>query len=173
MTMSEKIRQENEAYGRPDGATRGYAGALAVFAATTALLTAGARALGRRPPDLTPWDLAVLGLTTHKLSRILAKDAVTSPLRAPFVRFEGSAGDAELAEEVRGSGGRKALGELLTCPFCLGPWIATGLVAGLTFAPTLTRAATATMSAVAVSDFLQLGYAAGQQRTTPPEQRGG
>jgi hypothetical protein len=38
-------------------------------------------------------------------------------------------------------------------------------------APTLTRAATSTLSAVAVFDFLQLGYAAAQQRTAPPETR--
>ena len=66
---------------------------------------------------------------------------MTSPLRAPFTRFEGPQGNAELAEEVRGSGARKAVGELVTCPFCLGPWVATALTAGLTFAPGVARPA--------------------------------
>ena len=41
-------------------------------------------------------------------------------------------------------------------------------MAGHTFMPTLTRAATTVLSAVAASDFLQLAYAAAQQRTAPP-----
>jgi hypothetical protein len=101
---------------------------------------------------------------------LIAKDAVTSPIRAPFTRFEGSAGDAELAQEVTGTGIKKAVGELVTCPFCLGPWVATTLVVGHIFLPGLTRAATTAPSAVAVSDFLQLGYAAAQQRTPAADQ---
>jgi hypothetical protein len=27
------------------------------------------------------------------------------------------------------------MGELLTCPFCLGQWVATGLIFGLVLAP--------------------------------------
>jgi hypothetical protein len=49
--------------------------------------------------------------------------------------------------------------------------VAGTLVAGSTFAPALTRAVTTVFSAVAVSDFLQLGYAMAQQREQPPEQR--
>ena len=49
---------------------------------------------------------------------------MTSPLRAPFTRFEGASGHAEVAEEVREHGGVKhAVGELLTCPFCLAQWV--------------------------------------------------
>ncbi len=105
----------------------------------------------RGPARITPWD---------KLTRILAKDAVTSPLRAPFVQYKGASGESELAEEVREHGGTKhAVGELLTCPFCLAQWVATTFVAGWVFAPGLTRLATSTFAGVALSDFLQLAYA--------------
>ena len=134
-------------------------------------LTAAARATGRRPPEPGVRDVLLLGVATHKLSRLLAKDSVTSPMRAPFTRFQGADGDAELREEVRGQGGRKAVGELVSCPFCLAPWVVTALSAGLTFAPRWTRAVVASSSAVAVSDFLQLAYAGAQQRSTPPEER--
>lgn len=167
----ESVSQQASGYHRTDQATRGYAAALGVFGVVAAGLTGAAALTGRRPPPTTPWELALLGLATHKLSRIVAKDAVTSPVRAPFTRFEGSQGDAELAEEVRGVGGRKAVGELVTCPFCLGPWVATALLAGQTFLPGVARPATTVFSAVAVSDFLQLAYAAAQQRTASPEER--
>ncbi len=96
-----------------------------------------ARLTGRRAPArITPWDVVLLGTATHKLTRILAKDAVTSPLRAPFVQYKGASGESELAEEVREHGGTKhAVGELLTCPFCLAQWVATTFVAGWVFAP--------------------------------------
>jgi hypothetical protein len=92
-----------------------------------------------------------------------AKDAVTSPLRAPFTQYQGPSGDAELGEEVRGTGLRHSIGELVSCPFCLSVWVATGFAAGLVFAPRFTRLAATTFTAVAVSDALQLGYAAAQQ----------
>jgi hypothetical protein len=167
----ESVSQQAAEYGRPDGATRGYAAVMGVFAGTAAGLSAIAARTGRRAPEMTPFDLVLLGLATHKVSRIVAKDAVTSPVRAPFTRFEGSAGDAEVSEQVTGSGVRKAVGELVTCPFCLGTWVATALLAGQTFLPGIARPVTSVFSAVAVSDFLQLAYASAQQRTTPAEQR--
>lgn len=165
------LAQQSAGYRRPDGAIRGYAVAMGVYATTAAGLAVAAARTGRRAPTTSAFDLVLLGLATHKISRIIAKDAVTSPVRAPFTRFEGSAGNAELTEEVRGSGPRKAVGELVTCPFCLGPWVATALVAGQTFLPGVARPATTVFSAVAISDALQLGYAAAQQRVTPPEER--
>jgi hypothetical protein len=55
------------------------------------------------------------------------------------------------------------VGELITCPFCTAQWIATAYAFGLAFAPGLTRSAGAVFSAVAVSDWLQFGYARLQQ----------
>jgi hypothetical protein len=109
-------------------------------------------------------DLVTVTLGTHKLSRTLAKDAVTSPLRAPFTRYAGTGGPAEVNEEVRNQSSlRHSLGELLTCPFCLGMWVATGFTVGLIFAPRLTRLIAGTFTALAGADFLQLAYARAQQ----------
>lgn len=160
------IRQEAQAYrGGSDQPLAGYA---MVAVSYMAMVAAGALVARRfRTRDAAasvgPWDLALMGLTTHKLSRMLAKDPVTSPLRAFFTRFQGVSGPSELDEEVRGEGGRKAIGELITCPFCTSQWVATGYAFGLVFAPTLTRSAGAVFSTVAVSDWLQLAYARLQQ----------
>ncbi len=50
---------------------------------------------------------------------------------------------------------RRAIGDLITCPWCSAPWVATGLLAGLTYRPRATRAVAGMLSAVALSDFLQ------------------
>src|SRR4051794_18812896 len=59
---------------------------------------AGGRALDR--PGVA--DVALAGLATQKVSRLLAKDKVMSFVRAPFTRFQESAGHGELEEEPRG-----------------------------------------------------------------------
>lgn len=115
----------------------------------------------RRPlPERPGWsDVLLTTLATHKIARLLSKDPVTSPLRAPFSRFAGTSGPAELEEEVRDGGPRKAIGELVTCPFCVGQWVATGLIFGLVLAPRITRLVAAMFSALTGADFLQFAYA--------------
>jgi hypothetical protein len=143
----------------------GYIVVMAVFAAIVAG-AAGLAAATRRtlPTGVGPWDVLLLAAATHKVSRTITKDAITSPLRAPFTRYEGTAGPAEVMEEVRSTGGlRHSIGELITCPFCLDVWIATGFTMGLVFAPRVTRLIAATFTAVAGADFLQLLYAKAQQ----------
>jgi hypothetical protein len=136
-------------------ATMGAFGALATTVAVTARLTG--RQLPERPAAA---DVVLISIATHKLSRLIAKDSITSPLRAPFTRYSEPAGSGELNEEVRDEGStlRHSIGELVSCPFCLAVWVATGLTSGLVFAPRFTRLAAMTFTAVAASDFLQMAY---------------
>jgi hypothetical protein len=139
----------------------GYVAAMGAFGALAASLAAAAKVTGRPVPDRPATaDVVLISIATHKLSRLLAKDSVTSPLRAPFTRYAEPGGAAEVNEEVRdqGSSVRHAIGELLTCPFCLALWVATGLTGGLVLAPRLTRLAATTLTATAASDFLQMAY---------------
>jgi hypothetical protein len=143
-------------------------GFLAVAGTYAAAVAGGIVMLRRRrhplPERVAAADLALLTVATHKLSRLLAKDPVTSPLRAPFTRYEGMAGPAELAEKVRGTGLRKAVGALVTCPFCLAVWVATALVFGLVVAPRATRLAASVLTAVTGADVLHLAYAALEEK---------
>jgi hypothetical protein len=110
-------------------------------------------------PDRLPLtDLAMVAVATHKVARLLAKDPVSSPLRAPFTRFEGQSGEAEVQEDVIGTGPQKALGELLTCPFCLDQWIGSAFLFGLLIQPKATRVAAALFTTVTAADVLQFGY---------------
>ncbi|WP_192764717.1 DUF1360 domain-containing protein [Actinomadura algeriensis] len=163
-TVVDTARKQKEHYaGDEDRPLGSYLGTLAVYAVTTGAMALLAKRFRDRVPGVGAGDLALMAITTHKLSRLIAKDPVTSPLRAPFTRYSGTSGPAEVAEEVRGHGARHAVGELVTCPFCTGQWVATAYAAGLVFAPEATRFAGATMTAVAASDWLQLAYARLQQ----------
>lgn len=129
------------------------------YAAAVGALSAVVRSRDIELPHDVSWkDLALIALATHKASRVLAKAPVTSPFRAPFVTFQGASGEAELAEDVKATGPKHAIGEFVTCPFCLSQWIATGLAFGLVLAPRPTRLAAGTLAALVGSDALQFLY---------------
>ncbi len=169
--VADRARQEADEYRadnrRPLG---GYLVVLLVYSTLVLATTLVAVATGRRLA--VRWhvqDLITVTLGTHKLSRTLTKDAVTSPLRAPFTRYAGTGGPAEVHEETRNeSQFRHSMGELMTCPFCLDMWVATAFVIGLVFAPRFTRLVAGTFTALAGADFLQLGYAIAQQWAENP-----
>ncbi|GIE29178.1 hypothetical protein Ait01nite_022230 [Actinoplanes italicus] len=145
----------------------GYVVAMGAFGAMAGALAAAVKLSGRPVPERPAMtDVALLSIATHKLSRLVAKEAVTSPLRAPFTRYTEPAGAAELHEEVRdeGSSIRHGIGELVTCPFCLAVWVATGLTGGLVLAPRLTRLVATGLTATAASDFLQLAYSIAKRK---------
>jgi len=164
--VAQAAKTEADAYRngeqRPLG---GYVVVMAVFGAILSGAAGLAFATGRRLPEgIGPWDLLLIAAGTHKLSRTLTKDAVTSPLRAPFTRYQDSGGPAEVMEEVRHRDGlRHSIGELITCPFCLDVWIAAGFTIGLVFAPRLTKLVAAALTAVTGADFLHLLYAKAQE----------
>ena len=149
-------------------------GAMGVYVGLVSAAAAAVRASGRELPERIPLgDAALLTVATFRLARRIAKDPVTAPIRAPFVRFEGASGHAEVAEEVREHGGVKhAVGELVTCPFCLAQWVGTGFVFGYISAPRATRMAALTMTMIAGSDVLQFVYDAIQNGGLAPQTEG-
>jgi hypothetical protein len=110
-------------------------------------------------------DVVLLGVATHKFSRLLTKDRVTSVLRAPFVRYQHDAGPGEVEEEPRGEGARRAIGELVVCPYCIGVWVATALGFGLAWQPRRTRFLLNVGTALTISDFLHHGLKAAEERS--------
>jgi hypothetical protein len=71
---------------------------------------------------LSPIWLALLGLASYRLGRIVALDEVTQPFRMPFVEVHEIEGEKK--EVARPDGLRGALGALLTSPESVGFWIA-------------------------------------------------
>lgn len=141
---------------RPIGAYAAISGAYAgAIGGVVAWLWRSGRKLPQRPN--VP-DFLLITIATHKLSRLIAKDRVTSALRHPFTEYQGEAGPGEVDEQARGTGLRRALGELLICPYCLGLWVATAFTAGLIVAPRATRWTAVTLSVLFGSDVLHMAY---------------
>ncbi len=145
---------------------RAYAVLVGIYNALFAGLLLAAHRGGRRLPErLGLGDVLLLSVGTFKLSRLVSRDMVTSSLRAPFTEYEGPGGSGEINEKPRGRGMRHAIGELLTCPFCIGQWIATVLAFGLVFAPRTTRLIAGISTTIALADFYHYAHEAVKHKT--------
>lgn len=119
------------------------------YAALSALFWAGllaaARGGRRRLAEPTSAvDLLALGLSAAAIGKVVAEDRVTVFLRRPFA--EGPA-----AVQPTGTGLRRAVGELLTCPDCVSLWAAAGLAAASAARPRETRLVTRAFAAYALA----------------------
>lgn len=149
-----------DSYGN-EQALSGYGLIVGVYAATVAAYGGVFRASGRRLPRRIPaLDVILLGTATFKLSRLVSRDKVLSFARAPFTRFEGDAPGPEVDESPRGDGLRRRVGELITCPFCIGQWAGSALMGLYLAEPALGRTVTSLLSAVALADGLQFAETA-------------
>jgi uncharacterized protein DUF1360 len=155
----ERARKEAE---RPIGS---YSALTGLFAGLCSAFALWMRRSGRALPErMGAADLALITIATHKLSRLITKDRVTSALRHPFTRYQEDAGQGEVEEQARGSGMRRALGELLICPYCIGMWLAAGFTAALVVAPRPTRWVASALTALFGSDLLQIAYKRAEQQ---------
>lgn len=144
--------------------TRDYAALVALFnAALATTLLARKCSQEPLPKRIDPKDLALFALATQKLSRVITKNKVTAALRAPFTEVEGKGGAGELEERGRGRGLRRAIGDLITCPFCVGTWIASGFIYGFIFTPRVTRTIASIFAVSGIADFLQQAYVKAQE----------
>jgi hypothetical protein len=156
---TKQLREAVSGYDDQEHPLTGYATLMGLFATFVTAFSTWIRRSGRELPErVGVADLALITVATHKASRLLAKDRVTSAVRAPFTSFQSDGGPGEVEEQARGHGLRLAVGELLVCPYCLGMWIATAFAVGLTVAPRPTRLAAAVLSATFGADILQVVY---------------
>jgi hypothetical protein len=147
-----------------------YAAIMGVFGGGLAAAGALSRALGRDPQCQTVLDLVVLSAASFKAARTLARDEVTSFLRAPFVEGEAHEGGEEPLET---GDFHQAIGELITCSRCVGTWAAAGLATAQVLSPRFGRLLTWSLGAAGINDFLQAGFAALTGKADELEQRSG
>jgi hypothetical protein len=160
---SSLAREHSPGRERPLGS---YAVLMGTFSSLAAGFAAWFRRSGRELPErIDPRDLALLTVASHKAARLITKDRVTSAVRAPFTRFEHDAGPGEVSEAARGRGLRRAIGELLVCPYCLGMWTSAALTASLLVFPRFTRWFAAVLTMFFGSEMLQTAYHRAEEST--------
>jgi Protein of unknown function (DUF1360) len=130
-----------------------YAAIAGTFVGGIALVAA----LARRAPAGGALDFLALSAATFKASRTLSRERVASFVRQPFVEGEADTGEDELPA---GEGLQRALGELVTCPRCVGVWTAAALASSQVVAPPFGRLLTWSLGAAGANDFLQAAFKA-------------
>jgi hypothetical protein len=122
-----------------------YAAFATVFNGALAGAVMAAKRSGRDLPErVEVQDMVLIGAASHKLSRLVAKKKITSFVRAPFTELQGKGGPAELEEKARER----------------GLWASGAFHAGLLLAPRATRFSASVLTAMTISDFLQIAYKA-------------
>jgi hypothetical protein len=118
------------------------------------MATFAARLVEReRDVALRPFDLLLLGLSSFRIGRMIAFEGVAAPLREPFTetRLDGSGAGQTVVAAGRGS--RRVIGELMSCPICMGTWVAAALVYAMHVFPLPTRVLLAIMSTTGVAEL--------------------
>jgi hypothetical protein len=80
-----------------------------------------------------------------------------------LTEYEAPASASDVKEKSRGTGLQRALGDLITCPYCMGPWVATALAYGFSKRTRLTRLVAGIFTVTAMSDFLNHALGAVQK----------
>jgi hypothetical protein len=102
-------------------------------------------------------------LATHGLARIVSTETITLPLRSPFVDRDYD-DDGGCIETPRGTGLRRAIGELITCPYCCSTWAAAMLMGARLVRPKSTRVLVSVLAASAAANLLHRAFAALERR---------
>jgi hypothetical protein len=104
--------------------------------------------------NITVFDFILLVLATTRLGRMIAFDRIMDPFRMPFTRVvEDNSGEGKTVIP-RGNGFRQAIGQLISCPICVGTWAAALLTAALLVFPDGTRVFLYALGAVSAAEIM-------------------
>lgn len=113
--------------------------------------------LGRIPRNISVFDFILLGLAAARLTDIISTDEIMKWLREPFVKMEQTeiAGREVETRVGRGRGLKKVFGDLLSCPWCVGVWIAAGLTYAYFLVPVFAWLFILVMAIAEIASLLQ------------------
>jgi hypothetical protein len=126
--------------------------------------------------QLGAFEIALIGLATLRLGRLVAYSKVIEPIRAFFtvtIPDESGAGETVVP---RGKGVRNAIGQFISCPICVGTWCAAILVYGMFIAPSLTIIFLYMTAGIGIAEILNalveaLSWSGQSSRTRTGERR--
>ncbi|WP_409274461.1 DUF1360 domain-containing protein [Neobacillus sp. SCS-31] len=77
--------------------------------------------------------LALIGLASFRLTRVIVYDKIAEFFRSPFL--DEIIEDGEIYITPKGKGLRKWIGELISCYWCTGVWVSAGLIGAYFYFP--------------------------------------
>lgn len=83
-------------------------------------------------------DLIILVLASFRITHLIVFDEITSFIRKPFLLVSydlDSSGQLVRNVQYKGTGLRRWIGSLLSCHWCVGVWVAAGIVVLYFFLP--------------------------------------
>lgn len=156
MPVVTQTSPEEESAEEPAEPQSSYLALTGLYTAAVGTFLVQRRRDGGLPESWGAGDVLLIGLAANKSSRLVSRDRILKWVREPFTQTQADGDD--VVERPRGRGLRRAVGELVTCPFCIAQWLATGYTAGITVAPRETRFVMVTLAGLTISDFLQRAY---------------
>lgn len=103
-------------------------------------------------------DFILLSLATFRLTRLFVFDKITHFLRKPFINeYEETLEDGKIETyiEIKGTGIRRIIGELLSCYWCTGVWCAAIMYAGYLTIPAYFLPTILILSIAGCASFLE------------------
>ncbi|WP_223700650.1 DUF1360 domain-containing protein [Sutcliffiella deserti] len=100
----------------------------------------------------------LLGLASFRLTRLIVSDKITYFLRRPFVEEVEEVdenGEMESYLIIKGKGIRAWIGELISCHWCTGVWVTTGLFFLYKFYPFLGESVLVIFAAAGVAGIVE------------------
>ena len=85
---------------------------------------------------------------------MIAFDHIAEPLRAPFAKTVTDRNGAGSVVVPKGRGAMRSIGQLISCPICVGTWIAALLVYLLYFFPGPTRVFITMTAVIGLAELL-------------------
>lgn len=111
--------------------------------------------LAIRPKVSLTWlDLSLLSLATLRMGRLIAFDKAFSTYRLPFTKTVKDNSGAGMTVEPKGDGAQRVIGELVSCPICVGTWVSGAFVCGLYLLPRTTQGFMTIMAGVGLAEIL-------------------
>jgi hypothetical protein len=103
---------------------------------------------------ISPYDLALLGLSAYRTGRLVAYERIAQPLRETVTVTQPDFTGVGETVVAKGHGLQRAVGELISCPMCVGTWAAAVMVYGLHFTPQPTRVFLSIMGATGAAELM-------------------
>lgn len=88
--------------------------------------------------DISLIDLLILVLASFRITHLIVFDEIASFVRQPFISVSyepDRTGQLVRNVQYKGTGLRRWIGTLLSCHWCVGFWVAAGIVALYSFLP--------------------------------------